>query len=237
MVKPASKTGHIAKPVRTESAPVELDPLRLLKALDVDLSSLSAHNRAAMEALANEVLRLRDDQVALQAQIEQTELLADRDTLCPIFNRRAFERELHREIAIAARYGSPLCLVFIDLDRFKLINDRFGHATGDLVLKQVSELLVQSVRQTDIVGRLGGDEFGIALTHAELEDCQMKADALMALIDGMIVRDANDDGLKPVRLGASCGVINWQRGLDASTLISKADELMFRTKKARRAGR
>lgn len=218
-------------------APAQTGADRLLQVLDVDLTAMSDHNRAAMEALANEVMALRNERLELQDQIQQAELLADRDTLCPVFNRRAFERELGREMAIAARYGSPLCLVFIDLDRFKLINDRFGHATGDLVLKQVSELLVGSVRQTDIVGRLGGDEFGIALTHAELEDCQMKADTLMTLIDGMIVRDANDQTLEPVRLGASCGVIDWQRGLEANAFISKADELMFRTKEARRAAR
>jgi len=209
----------------------------LVLAIGLDPNSLPREVRAAVEALAGEVLRLREDRTQLREALKSAANLADRDTLCPIFNRRAFEREVTREIALAERYGTPLCLVFIDLDRFKLINDRFGHATGDKVIQHVAETLVENVRQSDIVGRLGGDEFGIVLTHAELADAQTKAQALEAIIGSLTVRDAEESETEPVQLGASCGVVRWQPGQDAARLIAEADETMFRRKNEKKQAR
>ena len=213
------------------------DRQRLVAALGLDIDALPREARAAIEALAGEVLGLREDRERLKKELESAAHLADRDALCPIFNRRAFERELAREISLAERYGTPLCLIFIDLDRFKLINDRFGHATGDHVIQHVAETLVDHVRQSDIVGRLGGDEFGIALTHADLADGQSKAARLEAIISAVIVRDAGDESLGSVNLGASCGTVLWRPGRDAANLIAEADETMFRRKNARKRAR
>jgi len=202
----------------------------LISAIGVDMRHLPRNAQAAIEALAAEVLNLRDDRAKLQAALEESAHLADRDTLCPVFNRRAFEREVTREIALSDRYGTPLCLIFIDLDRFKMINDRFGHATGDKVIQHVAQTLLDTVRQSDIVGRLGGDEFGIALTHAELADGQAKANKLESVIGSLTVRDAEQEDVDPVQLGASCGTVLWHRGRDAASLIAEADETMFRRK-------
>ena len=203
---------------------------RLVSALGVDMEALPREAQAAIEALAGEVLGLREDRERLKKELESASHLADRDTLCPIFNRRAFERELAREISLAERYGTPLCLIFIDLDRFKQINDRFGHATGDQVIQHVAETLVEHVRQSDIVGRLGGDEFGIALTHADLADGHAKATRLESIISAISVRDAENTSLESVDLGASCGTVLWRPGRDAAGLIAEADETMFRRK-------
>lgn len=210
---------------------------QLVAALGLDMHTLPREARAAIEALAGEVLGLREDQGRLQKELDQAAHLADRDTLCPIFNRRAFERELTREISLANRYGTPLCLIFIDLDRFKLINDRFGHATGDKVIQHVAETLVEHVRQSDIVGRLGGDEFGVALTHADYADGQSKAARLESIIGALTVRDAEDQSIESVQLGASCGTVLWQRGRDAANLIAEADETMFRRKNEKNRAR
>lgn len=209
----------------------------LLSAIGLDPGSLPVRERAAIEALAGEVLSLREDRARLQQALEEAGRLADRDALCPIFNRRAFERELAREISLAERYGTPLCMIFIDLDRFKLINDRFGHATGDSVITHVAETLVENLRQSDIVGRLGGDEFGIALTHAELSDAKAKAARLESLIGSIVVRDAENEAIESVHLGASCGVAEWRRGRDAAGLIAEADETMFRRKNEKKRAR
>ncbi|MEO1323843.1 MAG: GGDEF domain-containing protein [Pseudomonadota bacterium] len=209
----------------------------LVRAIGLNPDTLPRDVSAAVEALAGEVLRLREDRTKLREALKNAANLADRDTLCPIFNRRAFEREVTREIALAERYGTPLCLVFIDLDRFKLINDRFGHATGDRVIQHVAETLVENVRQSDIVGRLGGDEFGIVLTHAELADAQTKAQALEAIISSLTVRDAEGNNSDSVQLGASCGVVLWQPGRDAAGLIAEADETMFRRKNEKKRAR
>ncbi|MEL7108068.1 MAG: GGDEF domain-containing protein [Pseudomonadota bacterium] len=209
----------------------------LVRAIGLNPDTLPRDVSAAVEALAGEVLRLREDRTKLREALKNAANLADRDTLCPIFNRRAFEREVTREIALAERYGTPLCLIFIDLDRFKLINDRFGHATGDKVIQHVAETLVENVRQSDIVGRLGGDEFGIVLTHAELADAQTKAQALEAIISSLTVRDAEGNKSESVQLGASCGVVLWQPGRDAAGLIAEADETMFRRKNEKKQAR
>lgn len=209
----------------------------LISAIGLDTTSLPRHAQAALEALAGEILSLREDRARLKKQLESAAHLADRDTLCPIFNRRAFEREVTREISLADRYGTPLCLIFIDLDRFKQINDQFGHATGDTVIQHVAQTLTDNVRQSDIVGRLGGDEFGIVLTHADLVDAQAKALSLEAIIGSLTVRDAEEEELESVQLGASCGAVLWQRGRDAGSLIAEADETMFRRKNEKKRAR
>lgn len=236
MANPSKQPGQAPSPEAV--APIRPDPRRsLIEVLGVDLQTLPPAARAAIDALADEVIALRADRAALQVALSKAERLADRDTLCPIFNRRAFERELTREIALAERYGTPLCLIYVDLDRFKLINDRFGHATGDRVIQHVANALIDAVRQTDIVGRMGGDEFAIALTHATLPDCLAKAKALEQVIDGLIVRDGAEQGIEPVHLGASFGSVEWRAGTSADRLLALADETMFRAKADRRARR
>lgn len=227
----------IAAELSVDFAPDTESRQRLIRALGVDVEALPVSARAAFEAMADEILALRQEQQALRDSLLAAESLADRDTLCPVFNRRAFERELKREIALAERYGTPLSLVYIDLDRFKPINDRFGHATGDKVLLHVANTLIESIRQTDIVGRLGGDEFAITLPHAEFEDSMAKVAAIEAKIDNLTVRDAANPQLEPVQLGASCGAVEWQRGMDMERFTALADETMFRVKARRKSER
>ncbi|WP_300391900.1 GGDEF domain-containing protein [Henriciella sp.] len=227
-----SRNGRQEKTRQGQRSPAD----SLLDALQIDPSKHDLATAAAFRALAEEVIWLREEEARLRHRLEASEQLADRDTLCPVFNRRAFERELSREIALAARHGAPLCLVYIDLDRFKDVNDRFGHAAGDAALKQVCDILVSQVRQTDIIGRLGGDEFGVILTHAEVEDARQKAETLTGRIDRLSVSGADPDA-PPVRLGASCGVVEWTGQPSADLFIAEADESMFRAKAARKTGR
>mgnify|MGYP001253633196 CR=1 FL=1 len=210
----------------------------LLDALGIDVIPLDRRTRAAIEALSEEVLALRDEAEALKAALSEAELLADNDALLPIFNRRAFEREVRREIALSGRFQTPLSLIFIDLDNFKLVNDIYGHAAGDSVLQKVAEILIERTRETDIVGRLGGDEFGVVLAHATFDDSRRKADQLAAAIDALEVRDEASPVTPVVRIGASCGVVEWRGGQSATALIARADQAMFLEKSRRKeAGR
>ena len=213
----------------------------LLDALGLDLTQLDRRTRAAVEALSEEVMALRDESAMLRAALAESELLADNDALLPIFNRRAFEREVRREIALSGRFQTPLSLIFIDLDNFKLVNDIYGHAAGDSVLLKVAEILAQRTRETDIVGRLGGDEFGVVLAHATFEDSRRKAAQLAEAIDALEVRDEASAETPIVRIGASCGVVEWRPGQGAAALIARADKAMFVEKSRRktdgRAGR
>ncbi len=207
----------------------------LLDALGLDLAGLDVSTRAAVEALCEEVLALRGGVDALERALRDAELLADNDALCPVFNRRAFEREVRREIALAARFHRPLSLIFVDLDRFKLVNDLFGHATGDDVLLRISDILISNTRETDIVGRLGGDEFGVVLAQASVQDSRHKAEQLAAMMDQLVVRETYEGAVREVWVGGSCGVAQWQEGQSASDLIATADQAMF-IEKARRRG-
>lgn len=209
----------------------------LLDILGIDLGACSSHERAALEALSEEVIFLREEVARLRNALSDAELLADNDALCPVFNRRAFEREVRREIAVAGRFRTPLSLIFIDLDHFKKVNDVFGHAAGDNVLLRVSDILIRHTRETDIVGRLGGDEFGIVLAHASHAATQAKALELTQLIDQIVVCDGDAEDVPPVHIGASCGVAEWRDGQGADTLIARGDQDMFAQKARRKSSR
>src|SRR3954452_2413097 len=131
------------------------------------------------------IRRLKAELAAAQARIAELTASAERDFLLDIFNRRGFARELHRSIAFIKRYEATGALVVLDVDRLKPINDTFGHAAGDEVLKAVARVLSEQVRSSDVIGRLGGDEFGVLLWHLSATDVRTKAAALEEAIDGL----------------------------------------------------
>jgi diguanylate cyclase (GGDEF)-like protein len=167
----------------------------------------------------------------LKARLSEAEGLADRDALTPLLNRRAFLRELTRVAAFAERYGSAASLVYLDLDGFKAINDRYGHAAGDAALVAVAERLAGLVRESDLVGRLGGDEFAVALVQADATTAAAKAEALAAAI----AREPLQFGewSAPVRL--SWGVAELTPGVPAAAAVAAADAAMYARKRARAA--
>lgn len=208
----------------------------LMEDLKIDPSILPTPIRAALEALGNEVVTLRQRIEQLSVQLNAAEALADYDPLCPVFNRRAFIRELDREIAVSARYKTPLSVLYIDLDRFKQINDICGHARGDQILVDLARQLLSAVRRSDIVGRLGGDEFAITLPRAGPDAAGRKAVALMLDIEANMRQSAAPSG-HALDIGASCGVATWRPGEGSETLLKRADADMFRIKSKRRGQR
>ena len=119
------------------------------------------------DRLVAEIARLRAQISQLEERVEQLDLLAHQDPLVNLPNRRGFMRELERLIDRARRYKEQGAMLFVDLDGLKMINDTFGHKAGDEALRQVAQLLVGGTRRSDVVARIGGDEFGILLGHAE----------------------------------------------------------------------
>ena len=116
-----------------------------------------------------------------KARLEAVETVADQDGLLPLLNRRAFVREMSRMISFAERYDVPASLIYFDLDGFKAVNDAHGHAAGDAALTYIADLLRANVRESDIVGRLGGDEFGVILAKADQAQAESKARSLSDL--------------------------------------------------------
>lgn len=180
----------------------------------------------ALTALA----KLAAERDALAQLLAQAEEKADRDALTDCLNRRAFMRELHRTISAVERYGNPSAVLYIDLDGFKAVNDGFGHAAGDAVLRHIARLLGQSVRESDMVGRLGGDEFGIILGRATPEEAFAKADMLEQAIKSSPTVFAG----KAHRVSASIGVHPIATFEDPEIALARADEAMYADKHRRR---
>jgi diguanylate cyclase (GGDEF)-like protein len=122
---------------------------------------------AEAEALVSEIERLRSKLDEVEARLGELDELAHEDSLVELPNRRSFLAQLEREIARVERQGHPSAMLFVDVDGLKSINDRFGHKAGDEALIEIAQLLVASVRKSDCVARIGGDEFGILLDHLD----------------------------------------------------------------------
>src|SRR5665213_2343031 len=145
-----------------------LDPVPA-SVMGIPESEFTPKVRDAIMGLMCEVDTLRRELSDTRKRLDEVEKAADQDHMLPLLNRRAFVRELTRYIAFTGRYNTPASLIYFDLNRLKATNDSLGHAAGDAVLTQFSNVLLAHVRESDCVGRLGGDEFGILLSHATQE--------------------------------------------------------------------
>jgi len=185
----------------------------------------AARRKTDADPASAEVEALRAEVEALRSEVGRLEALADRDVLTPLYNRRAFLRELNRAIGFCQRYEGRACLLYLDLDGFKAVNDTAGHAGGDQALLSVAEVLLANVRESDAAARLGGDEFGVLLFQASAEEGRTKAEALAALIGEIEVGG--------VRLGGTFGVRAWESHEDPEAWLAEADAAMFVRKRGR----
>jgi diguanylate cyclase (GGDEF)-like protein len=164
------------------------------------------------------------------ARIEELQASADTDFLLDIPNRRGFEREFNRSIAYIKRYHAGGALIVLDVDRLKPINDAFGHAAGDQVLKAIVAVLLRQVRSSDVLGRLGGDEFALLLWNLTETDAKAKAASLEQAID----RLSFSFGGRTVTAGASAGVAVLGPHVEAARALEEADSAMYVRKAQRR---
>lgn len=183
--------------------------------------------RDAIMTLMGEVDSLRRELQKTQERLEVVERTADQDHLLPLLNRRAFVRELTRYISFAGRYGTPATLLYFDLDGFKQVNDAFGHAAGDAVLSHFADTLLSQTRDSDVVGRLGGDEFGVLLSHATVEQGRKKADILAEKLKAQPTLWQG----KPIPTAFSYGAFELQGGDTADLAMARADEAMYAHKR------
>lgn len=190
-------------------------------------TELSPNVRAALTALLDEVRSLRDELDRTRKRIQHLERVADEDAMLPIANRRAFVRELTRIISFSERYGSPGSVLYFDLNGMKQINDRFGHAAGDAALRHFAQLLVNNVRDSDVVGRLGGDEFGVILAQADVAQAQEKAAQLI----GVIARSPFFWDGNEITLSCAVGMHEFHGQQSADEALSQADASMYQAKR------
>jgi diguanylate cyclase (GGDEF)-like protein len=181
-----------------------------------------------VERLIDEIGTLRGRVAQLQERVEQLDLLAHQDTLINLPNRRGFLRELERLIDRAQRYDANAAMLYVDLDGLKMINDTFGHKAGDEALIQVANLLSSGVRRSDVVARIGGDEFGILLENANDESAHETASRLADLIADC---DFTHDGdVLPLSVAVGVSMIDKSDTPDA--VMARADHEMYRRKDA-----
>jgi len=187
--------------------------------------------KEAIQTLLTEIEDLRSEVARLKSRLAEAEDVADRDALTPLLNRRALVRELGRIRTFAQRYGTAASLVYFDLDDLKGVNDRFGHAAGDAALKAVAERLLASVRDSDIVGRMGGDEFAVILVQADQAVAEAKATALARAIEAEPLHFG--DWSAPLHV--SFGVREITQDAEPEALIAEADAAMYAKKRERKS--
>jgi diguanylate cyclase (GGDEF)-like protein len=192
----------------------------------LDVEAQIAASQAAQDAMADENALLRASLAEMRERLEELERLADTDTLTPLPNRRRFLRELERSVGQASRHGTPAAVLYIDLDSLKAVNDRHGHIGGDAALIHVARLLQGLIRTTDVVARIGGDEFGLILDHLDHNSAIETAER----ISKYIAATPLDLGGNRVPLKASIGVATIMAGDSAEDVLRRADRNMYRAK-------
>ncbi len=168
-----------------------------------------------------------EDKLRWQAEQIASHLAAARtDPLTGLPNRRAFDDQLYRSLAEWTTRQTPVSLVMIDADHFKAINDTHGHLVGDQVLREVAEAISRRTRKTDLAARIGGEEFAVVLSHADLAQAKEAAERIRTAVGSDPCHTEHDE----IHPTISVGVAQADRGEDAASLIGRADEALYASK-------
>jgi diguanylate cyclase (GGDEF)-like protein len=218
--KPAGEKRTRARPApreREHEASTKSKPDTKPQALPVRLA-------AEFDALKKELARAR-------ARVAELESRVDEDPLTGLLNRRGFERAFERALAYVRRYDATAALLFLDLDGFKAVNDRHGHAAGDWALGRLARLISGHVRASDVAARIGGDEIVVLLWNLRADQAEAKARA----IEDLVAASPFERGGKRLTLGLSAGFTMLASGDTVEAALARADAAMYARKRARRA--
>lgn len=231
------ETGAAAAPPRARAGSAAAAPTRPSPVAEISASAFGIPDeeftpsvRDALVSLLQRSERLRREVEIANARLDHATRNADFDVLLPILNRRAFIRELDRFTAFAERYGTPSCLFYFDLDKFKTVNDLYGHAAGDFVLGHFANLIAGQIRDTDVLARIGGDEFGVILAYTTMEQAIEKGKSLERAMNETPARWKE----QLVRLRVTYGIHKLRAGESADEAIAQADRAMYLRKRTLR---
>ncbi len=175
-------------------------------------------------AIVSGQLALGLQRVALYGQVQES---ATHDGLTGLLVRRTFQERLQEEVERALRQSAPVTFLMVDLDRFKQVNDTYGHLVGDVVLREVATLIRGSVREMDLVGRYGGEEFGVLLPAADRELGIQIAERIRRTIESTPIRAYDEEIHVTVSVGVALVPL---QASEAEELVEKADQAMYRAK-------
>ncbi|WP_145518415.1 sensor domain-containing diguanylate cyclase [Yersinia mollaretii] len=179
-----------------------------------------------LEALVEErTAELRETNYQLQQQLDIKKSLSETDVLTSAANRYLLEKVLKHEYNRAKRFCQPLSLLSLDLDNFKFINDKYGHSVGDLTLTHIVDVIRNNIREIDVLGRWGGDEFMIVLPNTQLVEAKSIAEKIRQLIEMMPV-DGN------IHVTMSLGVVELAQNEAQEQLLIRADKMLYNAKAA-----
>ncbi len=204
---------------RLESRPGDQDVVALVCQRPLDRASLSlVHD--ALDVLREPLRRALDYEDLFE--------MANHDALTGLANRRVFEERIGPLMDSARRHGRPLAVAALDLDHFKEVNDHLGHGEGDRVLQQVAAVMRRTVRSSDLLVRMGGDEFLLVLPETTIGAARVLAERLVRRIGELGIEAGGR------RLGVSIGLVAWEPGMSKEELLQRADETLYRAKAAGR---
>ncbi|MBV2128989.1 sensor domain-containing diguanylate cyclase [Arsukibacterium indicum] len=214
-------------------------PVALMFVQIAPSSAVQAENRALLSAISNSLSLLASrlaDHNALTILNQQLEYQAQHDTLTALPNRRYLFDELARQLSRATRQQLSFYILFIDLDGFKLINDSYGHETGDEFLRQFAKRIRKAMRSGDFAARHGGDEFVMLCQYSAGSPAELQAEQLVKRIRAATSGTFELAGVTLDYNGPSLGVLQWRPGdiTDGDQLLSQADAAMYQDKQQRR---
>lgn len=222
------------KPIASARGPLVIEAivdLSARKALEqhvreanVELERLVRERTAALERSDREKTAMLERLEQARAELEK---LSRKDPLTGLANRREFAERVELEQRRAERHRGPMCLAMLDLDRFKQVNDRYGHALGDDVLRRVATILLEQSRATDVVARYGGEEFAFALPDTNLDEAQALCERIRCRV-AAFPWHAVSDGL---RVTLSIGVVQRQPGESVEVALGRADDALYQAKR------
>ncbi len=240
IIRPIDALSHAARRIADGEAEEVIDPgatdseigvlIQAFNRMTVRLKRQRVELGESREKLADANSRLRGQNEELQRVNEVLEQLSITDGLTRLHNHRFFQEQLAREIKRIERTGGSLYLVLIDIDNFKHLNDRYGHATGDAVLCEVARVMKRIVRESDVLARYGGEEFALIPGQTDLEGAVGLAEKIRVAVAENVVAVEDDGGSSKASVTVSIGVAEYSG--DSRALFNAADRALYRAKGA-----
>ena len=219
------------------------NPLHIASGYEPEVGSFLTSGEDLLNQLTEYTAKMERKIAEQQARITYLETLTITDDLTGVYNRRGFEEVLKRTLQSARRYGETGCLLYVDLNKFKCVNDTFGHMVGDMVLRKTAQVLLEEVRQTDAIARLGGDEFAVLLTRCDRSGGRERASRIERSLNNSSVEiRVSQPGLlfeevREIPISASFGRAEYDAETRIEDLLSDADRAMYQNKQGRDTGR